>query len=326
MRSPPARNVVVTGASSGLGLEIARFLSAARVRVVLACRDRERGERARADILARGDASPDDVQVTLLDVADLDSVRRFAARVPETDALVCNAAVQILGGVRRNHLGVEETFATNHLGHFLLGRLMLPAMREGSKIVFVSSNTHDPKRWTGMPAPSADDLEALATGGSFGDESDALAGRRRYTSSKLCNVLCAYELARRLSTGSARSKSVRVYAFDPGLMPGTGLAREYGPAARWAWRTLMPIATRVAPNVNTVETSARRLVALVTGDAEAPSGAYVSCGRVTRSSEASYDEELAGRLWELSSRLAGVAPDLRDDDGLANAAAAQMRP
>jgi NAD(P)-dependent dehydrogenase (short-subunit alcohol dehydrogenase family) len=319
-----ARHVVVTGASSGLGLEVARLLSAARFRVTLACRDRERGERARATIAAPVGAALDDVRVATLDVSDLDSVRRFAAGMSEIDCLVCNAGVQILDGVRRNGDGVEETFATNHLGHFLLARLLLPAMRDAGTIVFVSSNTHDPKRWTGMPAPWADDLDRLAMGASFGDEPPAVAGRRRYTSSKLCNVLCAYELARRLGPASPTSRMVRVYAFDPGLMPGTGLAREYGPAARWAWRTLMPVATFL-PNVNAVETSARRLVALVAGDAETPSGAYVSCGRVTRSSEASYDEDLARRLWDLSSRLAGVSPHFRGDDRLGSGPAGAVR-
>jgi NAD(P)-dependent dehydrogenase (short-subunit alcohol dehydrogenase family) len=326
MHSSSLRSVVVTGASSGLGLEVARLLARERFRVTLACRDRERGERARGDIVASAGAAFDDVRLAALDVSDLDSVRRFAASASDMDALVCNAAVQILGRVRRNDDGIEETFATNHLGHFLLARLMLPAMRDGAKIVFVSSNTHDPKRWTGMPAPSVDDLAGLATGASFGDEPPAVAGRRRYTTSKLCNVLCAYELARRLGAPSPTSPAIRVYAFDPGLMPGTGLGREYGPAARWAWRNLVPIAAGALPNVNTVETSARRLVALVTGAAEATSGEYVSCGRVTRSSKASYDEDLARRLWELSSRLAGVSPDLRDDARLGSGIAGAGRP
>jgi NAD(P)-dependent dehydrogenase (short-subunit alcohol dehydrogenase family) len=302
--------IVVTGASSGLGLELARLLAAARFAVILACRDGARGERARAEVVARAGAHPDAVRVAALDVSDLGSVRRFAAGVSAIDGLVCNAGVQILGEVRRNERGVEETFATNHLGHFLLARLLLPAMRPQSRIVFVSSNTHDPKRCTGMPAPSVD-LAGLATGAAFEGEPPTQAGRRRYTSSKLCNVLCAYELARRLAA-LGDPKGVRVYAFDPGLMPGTGLAREYGPAARWAWRTLMPLATAL-PNVNAVATSARRLADLATGPSPGDSGTYVSCGRATRSSDASYDEALATRLWDLSSRLAGVSPGLHDD-------------
>jgi hypothetical protein len=74
-----------------------------------------------------------------------------------------------------------------------------------------------------MPAPALADLGAVASGAAFADESRDLAGRRRYTTSKLCNVLCAYELGKRVK---ASPWQLEVVAFDPGLMPGTGLARE----------------------------------------------------------------------------------------------------
>jgi hypothetical protein len=164
-----------------------------------------------------------------------------------------------------------------------------------------------------MPAPNASDLTGLADGTAFAAEPPARAGRRRYTTSKLCNVLCAYELQRRLAQTTS-SSAVRVFAFDPGLMPGTGLARDYGPAARWAFGALLPVLT-LAPNVNSVRTSAGRLADLASGALEAGPGSYVSCGRPIRSSAASYDQELAGRLWMLSSKwcdvpatLEGVSP------------------
>src|SRR5439155_7336392 len=113
-----------------------------------------------------------------------------------------------------------------------------------------------------------------AFGRSF-DEADGRAARRRYTTSKLCNVLCAYELDRRLRAANA---DIRVNAFDPGLMPGTALAREYGVLARWAWRRLLPLLTLFVPNVNRVQTSARRLAQLV-DDGDGTSGKYLSRGR-----------------------------------------------
>jgi NAD(P)-dependent dehydrogenase (short-subunit alcohol dehydrogenase family) len=279
---------VVTGASAGLGLACAARLGARGWHVVLACRDRARGEEARAKI-------PGSSEVLALDVSCLGSVRAFAEELragerPPLRALICNAGLQTLHE-RRTPDGLDETFATNHLGHYLLARLVRPNLAPGASVVFVSSGTHDPAKWTGMPAPG--DVRALARG-------EAMDGRTRYTTSKLCNVLCAYELDRR-----ARG-AVRVNAFDPGLMPGTDLARDYGPVARFFWRRILPILTAVVPNVNRVETSAARLVALVERDQG--SGKYFSRGKEARSSAASYDEALARDLWQLSAELAGVAP------------------
>jgi len=288
--------VLITGANGALGLATARQLLARNVPVLLACRRLESAHAARQQLNA-------DVQIAELDVSDLASVRRLASTVGPLGGLVCNAGIQIVSDTRRTPEGVEETFATNHLGHFLLARSLLPALDPGARVVFVASNTHDPRRCTGMPAPQLADLEAVASGDAFAGESTELAGRRRYTTSKLCNVLCAYELAKRLP--GSRWSGLQVVAFDPGLMPGTGLAREYGPLASWAWRNLMPAATGLVPNVNTVTRSAARLAAVVQGELAAQGG-YVSKGKLERSSAESYDPELARKLWELSSNLAGV--------------------
>lgn len=293
---------IVTGASSGLGLECAAELGTRGWHVVLACRDLARGEAARKRM--RGAA-----EVAQLDTSDLASVRAFVDHLhrtgrPPLGALVCNAGVQANGPATWTRDGLETTFATNHLGHFALARLLLPNLRDG-QIVFVASGTHDPEQWTGMPAPKLDDVRAFAFGRSF-DEDEGRAARRRYSTSKLCNVLCAYELDRRLR---AAHLSVRVNAFDPGLMPGTELARDYGAMAQMAWRYLLPLFTVFVPNVNRVQTSARRLVELIELR-DGTSGKYHSRGRITRSSAESYDERLAGALWDVSSELAGLPPTL----------------
>lgn len=305
--------VLITGASRGLGLETARLLAARGHRLLLACRSEQSGRSAKASIVESTGADERNIRIATLDVANCDSVRHFCARHAEQRflAIVCNAGLQIVTEMRRNADGVEETFAANHLGHFLLTRLLSPVVQEGGRIVFVASNTHDPERCTGMPAPNTSDLTGLAEGTAFAAEPFASAGRRRYTTSKLCNVLCAYELQRRLSRTTSTS-AVRVFAFDPGLMPGTGLARDYGPAARWAFGALLPVLT-LAPNVNSVRTSALRLADLASGVLDAEPGSYVSCGRPVRSSAASYDQELAGQLWMLSSKLCGVPPTLEGE-------------
>lgn len=290
--------ILITGASGALGQATARALLARGVPVWLACRRLESARALVARLHAEG--VPERLARAIqLDVSDLAAVR--ALRPGTLGGLVCNAGLQIVSGTRRTASGVEETFATNHLGHFLLARQLLPALRPGSRIVFVASNTHDPRRCTGMPAPDLSDLRAVASGEAFSEQANELAGRRRYTSSKLCNVLCAYELSRRLKASAW--PELDVVAFDPGLMPGTGLAREYGPVTSWAWQNVLPALRVLWPNVNSASKSGERLARVVL--AELP-GAYVSQGRSERSSEASYDPDLARSLWELSCSLAGV--------------------
>ena len=281
--------------------------------MILPCRDPQRGELVREELKAR--TGSDDVDVVPLDVANLDSVRSFvrqASALGRIDALLCNAGVQELA-LSHTALGLETTFATNHLGHFLLARGLLPTLAPHASVVFVSSDTHDPKNHTGLPEPVIDDVDDLAYGRTFQDEPAAIAGRRRYTTSKLCNVLCAYELERRLRAEGS-SRSLRVYAFDPGLMPGTGLARGYGPVLRFAWKYVLPVVTLVHPNANTVCKSASRFAALVDEATAPPTGTYITRGRVARSSELSYDAALAARVWDASARLSELAAGLTKDE------------
>lgn len=309
------RPIVITGANSGLGFETARLLLQHDVPLVLACRNADKGQKAKTALTETG-ARASAIEIAQLDVSDFDSVRRFAktCKQKQIQSLICNAGIQVVTGVRRNADGVEETFATNHLGHFLLARQLLPSLATGGRIVFVSSNTHDPCKLTGMPAPKADDLESLAQGTAFAHDSIAVAGRRRYTTSKLCNVLCAYEFARRVEHTPIASKQLQVCAFDPGLMPGTGLAREYGTTMKWMWHNVMPTMTALIPNINTVSVSAQRLADVAIGKIAIKNGSYVSNGRVCRSSKRSYDTDLSARLWTLSSNLVELSPDVSLSD------------
>jgi NAD(P)-dependent dehydrogenase (short-subunit alcohol dehydrogenase family) len=173
----------------------------------------------------------------------------------------------------------------------LLDHLARPA-----RIVVVSSGTHDPAKHTGMPSPrytTAADL-ARPEGGTGGE------GRRRYTTSKLCNVLFAYELDRRLGRGE---QGVTVNAFDPGLMPGSGLARDYPPLQRLAWRYLLP-ALRVLPGVRSTRRSGRYLAALACDPRfDGVTGEYFSGRKQIRSSADSYDRGKAFDLWTTSEQL-----------------------
>ena len=130
--SQDGRTFVVTGASGGLGLETARILAHYGAHVVLAVRNPAKGEAAAATM--RGD-----VEVRLLDVADLGSVRSFAADLGRVDVLVNNAGVMAVPyGTSPD--GVELHFATNHLGHFALTNLLLERLTD--RVVVVSSQSH----------------------------------------------------------------------------------------------------------------------------------------------------------------------------------------
>lgn len=188
------------------------------------------------------------------------------------------------------------TFGVNYLGHFALVQGLLDTLTPPARIVIVSSGTHDPTKLTGMPDPSYSCAKDLARP----DESADPDGRRRYTTSKLCNLLHAYDLDRRLGCGLG---GVTVNAFDPGLMPGSGLARDYSPLGRLAWRYVFP-ALRVLPNVNSTRGSGRHLAALV-NDArfDGVSGQYFEGKRPIKSSAESYDRDKARDLWETSEAL-----------------------
>ena len=291
------RSAVITGASSGLGLECARALlhSDPSWRVILPVRDAGRGAEA-----VRQLGEPQRCSVMPMDLASLTSVRAFvenvrAAGLAPLHAIVCNAGVQVVSGEEWTEDGFEMTFGVNHLGHFALVHGLLDELAHPARIVVVSSGTHDPSKHTGMPEPRFTSAADLAQPRAAQDD-----GRRRYTTSKLCNVLFTYELDRRLGHGG---QGVAVNAFDPGLMPGSGLARDYPPLQRLAWRYLLP-ALRVLPGVRSTRTSGRYLAAL-TNDArfDGVSGEYFDGLRPIRSSTDSYDRNKALDLWETSEWL-----------------------
>jgi NAD(P)-dependent dehydrogenase (short-subunit alcohol dehydrogenase family) len=290
------RTAIITGASSGLGLECARALlrSDPTGHVVLPVRDTGRGADA-----VRQLGEPQRCTVRPMDLASLTSVRAFVdgfrgTTLPPLHAIVCNAGVQVVSGTEWTQDGVEMTFGVNHLGHFALVQGLLGELSHPARILVVSSGTHDPAKHTGMPNP---DYTCAADLAHPRAEQSADDGRRRYTTSKLCNLLFTYELDRRLGDG------VTVNAFDPGLMPGSGLARDYPPLQRLAWRYLFP-ALRVLPGVRSTRASGGYLAALAT-DArfDGVSGEYFAGRKPIRSSADSYDRGKALDLWETSEQL-----------------------
>jgi light-dependent protochlorophyllide reductase len=313
---------IVTGANTGLGFECARALAETLDwHVIVACRSLEKGREAVKRLITQ--TRHQEIEAMTLDLAALESVRNFARDYateprPPLRALVCNAATQIVSGRTYTDDGFETTFAVNHLGHFLLVNLMLAQMAPPARIVVVSSGTHDPAQTTGMPPPLYKSARLIARPDQDSkplDDPNGTAGRRAYTTSKLCNVLFTYELDRRLRAEKrvgSNGRSITVNAFDPGLMPGTGLARDYGRFARFAWRFVLPALRPFVPNVNSAGRSGRSLASMLTDPRfDRISGKYFQGPRDVPSSKDSYDPAMATELWESSASMVKLTPDER---------------
>ncbi|MDX2284109.1 MAG: SDR family NAD(P)-dependent oxidoreductase [Bacteroidia bacterium] len=305
--------ILITGGNTGLGLACARVLAAdPEAHVALACRNPQRAEAAAAAI--RSHTGNPAVSVLPLDLGSLASVRACAEQfrasgLPPLRALVCNAGLQFKNELHRSADGYEASFAVNHLGHFRLVLELLPAMAPDGRVVVVSSGTHyRPAKplaaLFGIPGGLYTSARALAAGELPPSISPSQAGAYRYATSKLCNLLFAYELHRRLQAAGSR---ITVNAFDPGLMPGTGLARDNAPALQWIWRNILPV-LRLLDGVNSVEHSGQHLAALAASPRWAGhSGLYVVEEAAVPSSDASYSEAAARSLWEDSLALSGAA-------------------
>ncbi|MBU3701971.1 MAG: SDR family NAD(P)-dependent oxidoreductase, partial [Acidimicrobiia bacterium] len=177
------RVAVVTGANSGLGLQISIDLAAAGARVVMACRNRDKANSAIAEVLATGPRGT--AEFLELDLADLGSVTRavdeLASRTDRLDILGNNAGLMATDRSQTAD-GFEMQFGVNHLGHFALTGRLLDALRAGSRVVSVSSQAHR------MGKMNFDDL--------MGDGKYRTWGA--YGQSKLANLLFMRELAERL--------------------------------------------------------------------------------------------------------------------------------
>jgi NAD(P)-dependent dehydrogenase (short-subunit alcohol dehydrogenase family) len=223
-----------------------------------------------------------------------------------------------VSGLHRSVDGFELTFAVNHLGHFLLTNLLLGrlAANAPARVVIVASGVHDPKLRTGMPKPRITDITTLAA--TDGERQGDFDGRLAYVNSKLCNLWFAYELVRRVEAAglSNDGRRLTVNAFDPGLVPGSGLARDYPRVLRFVWNRILPgvarVLTSVVPGINPADKAGGALARLVLDPALARvSGKYFPSHtrwREARSSDASYDVERARALWEASVRMTRLAP------------------
>jgi NAD(P)-dependent dehydrogenase (short-subunit alcohol dehydrogenase family) len=276
------KTILITGGNSGIGKAAATRLAGMGARVIITSRDPQRGESAVRDI-ERASGRP--AEVRPLDLARMDSVREFAdAAVRDCDRLdvaVLNAG--IMSTERRvTEDGFELMFQVNHLGHFLLTRLLQPLLEASapSRVVVVASVAHKRGRL---------DFDDLQSERSY-------RGMRVYATTKLANVLFAAELARRLEGTGVTANS---------LHPGTVRS---GWGADGDTRGLLPLGLRLARwAFLSPEQGARTVVHLAAADTvEDRSGGYYARSRLLRPAPRGRDRDAARRLWELSEEL--VAP------------------
>ena len=305
------KTVIITGANSGLGYCCAEAIARSHQdwHIIIASRNPSRVDEAVQRLI--NETGYPSIEGMTLDLASLTSVRQFvqdftAGERPPLQAIICNAGIQIVSDTRYTEDGFEMTFGVNHLGHFLLVNLILPQMGARARIVFVSSDTHNPELKTGMPDPQYQDARLLAfpthndTDTTIGNK-----GRRRYTTSKLCNILCAYELSRRLQQ---HPLNITVNVFNPSLMLDTKLARDYSEDEIAALTTtLSQSAPESAKDPKAMGNALARLI--LDPSLAHTTGKYFDGLTETPSSNESYDQQKATELWESSAALVKLSPE-----------------
>jgi len=278
------KTVLVTGATSGIGLEASVALARQGARVIMVGRNQAKTEAARADVASRSGSK--EVSYLLADFASQASVRALAnavrSQADRLDVLVNNA-----GGVNKARTvtadGIETTFAVNHLGYFLLTNLLLDLVVKSApaRVVTVASVGH--RRGTL-------DFEDL------GFERGGYSIMRAYSRSKLANILFANELARRRAGSGVTSNSLHPGSVDTNIWSGAPL---------WA-KPIIQVLLR--PFFISAEKGGERIVQLAASpELEGVTGKYFEDGKVVDPAPLARDASLATRLWDVSARMVGLA-------------------
>ncbi len=314
--------VVITGASSGVGLYAAKALTKRGWHVVMACRNLEKAENAAREV----ELPPGSYTTMHLDLSSLGSVRHFVNTFRESgkslDALVCNAAVYfpLLKEPQRSVDGYELSVATNHLGHFLLCNLMLDDLKHSpaaeKRLVILGTVTANPKELGGkIPIPAPPDLgELQGFEAGFKEPITMINGKKfksgkAYKDSKLCNVLTMRELHRRYH----ESTGIIFSSLYPGCVADTPLFRNHYSL----FQKIFPLFQKnITGGYVTQELAGERVAKLVADPDYNQSGAYWSWGNRQKEGRKSFlqemsnealDDQKATKLWDLSEKLVGLA-------------------
>ncbi|MEV6661726.1 oxidoreductase [Nocardia fluminea] len=274
------RTFVITGANGGLGAETTKVLAGKGATVIMACRNASKAQPI-------ADAIPGDVRVAALDLADLASVREFAAQQGEFDVLINNAGLMNIP-FSRTADGFETQFGVNHLGHFALTGLLLDRVRD--RVVSIASIAHKqtPKLWI-------DDLNY---------ENRRYQRNLAYAQAKLANLMFGRELQRRLTEAGSAKKS---YAVHPGVSATDLFARTETP--------LDKISKPFIKLIGHPPYKAAHSTLFAATEPAADPTVYWGPNRLMQSqgpveacpsSKISRDPELLRRLWEESERMTGI--------------------
>ncbi len=317
MTSTPG-TVLITGTTSGVGLNAANALASRGWQVITANRSPQRAAAA-ADELG---VPKERLQHVLMDLGDLESVRRAVQSLPATlDAVVCNAAVYKpkLKQPERSPQGFELSMATNHLGHFLLIHLLLDRLKSSNhpsrRVVILGTVTANSKELGGkipIPAPAdLGDLSGFQQG--FLDPIAMASGQpfkpgKAYKDSKLCNMITTQELHQRLHSDTGITFS----SLYPGCVADSPLFRN----TPKAFQTIFPWFQKNITGGYVTQALAGDRVAQVVADPDfAESGVHWSWGNRQKKdgeqfsqelSEKATDPETASKVWSLSRKLVGL--------------------
>jgi NAD(P)-dependent dehydrogenase (short-subunit alcohol dehydrogenase family) len=305
------RTIVITGANAGIGFATAKFLSAnSDCHIVLACRNASKASMA-IDSIRRANHKAL-LSFVHLDLFSFSSIHHCAAELaamilPPISGLILNA-----GGLNHNAKsleftvdGFERIFQLNFLGHFLFTNLLINQIRDPARIVFVSSDLHDPaatKMGKIMP-PRFAPVEQVAYATGAGADLKPMA---RYATAKMFAMMISYELDRRLRQAKRR---ITVNSWSPGVVPSTQAGRGMNPVMK------MIIVNRwfvefMGSHLSTEEDAGQGLGSLVLDERySGVSGRYFDGFKEIPSSKDSRDQAKAAIVWEQSMKLAGI-PEL----------------
>jgi NAD(P)-dependent dehydrogenase (short-subunit alcohol dehydrogenase family) len=302
--SQAGRRILITGANSGIGYHAALTLARKGAHVVLACRDRGKGEAALGRLYREAPGTA--IELAMLDLASLASVREFVAvqleqRCP-IDILINNAGVMAPPKRKETADGFELQFGTNVLGHFALTGLLLPALRQAEaesgpapRIVTIASIAHKRGQL------DFDDLQSRRSYSPMG----------AYQQSKLANLMLALEMDRRLHAAGSKILSV---AAHPGVA-NTNLFQTGERSTLEVW-TRKALGHAIGALLNTeAEGAIPTLYAATAGEVKSggyygPQGFQEMCGQEigpAKISAQAGDAAAAARLWTLCEKLTGVA-------------------
>ena len=274
------KTFLITGANTGIGKITARELAKRGAHVILACRSADKTQPVIDEI--KQETGNDKLEFVALDLADLASVRRCAdellARNIPIHGLINNAGLAGSRGTTKD--GFELTFGTNHLGHYLLTRLLLDRIKQSgpARIVNVASASHYQAKGINWDALRA--------------KTKSRTGIPEYAVSKLSNVLFTKELARRLE-----GTNVTTYALHPGVV-ATDVWRRVPSPVRWVMKKFM-----VTPEEG-AQTSIRCATA---PELASETGRYYDrYGKERRPNKLANDVELAKQLWTKSAEWTGL--------------------